>query len=178
MPELPKLYREDNTKLEGRFLDDEVYSKALSALVVVCTDIVLINKERRTFFLAKRTIESMKGWWCMGGRMMRGETELDSVRRLMKRETSLDVATSRFTYVTTNRYWCKYREQEPQEEGGDYICFVFALELGQDEIAAASANLDPAEYEPTLGLVECARDDLLELKVRPQLIDLYDRVFA
>jgi len=173
----PKLYVEDlSHKITPPFLDDETYTKASPAFVIVCADLIFINRARRTFIMAKRAVYAAKDWWTFGGRVKAGELLKQTVVRCLKRETSLDIPTERLSYITEKRYWCSMRQQEPQNAGGDYLAFIFAYEPSSEEITIASSHLDPKEYEP-IGLTEFNRAQLkLMINWKPML-DLYDEIF-
>lgn len=172
-------YREDpNHTMPRKFLSPEVYSEALESLVIVCADAIIFNSERRTVFLAKRAIHSMKGWFTIGGRCFAGETETTSIQRIIKREIGLTIGPERLSLIRIHRYRCSMREQLPQEKGGDYLDYIFAVELTKEEIAQASGLLDTVEYEQGIGLKEFSRGDLVSGGVRAELVDIYDTVFS
>lgn len=173
-------YREDpNHTMPFKFLSTEVYSEALESFVIACADAMIFNSERKTVFLAKRAIYAMKGWFTIGGRCYAGETETASIQRIMKRETCLTIGPERFTLIRMHRYFCSHREQPPQEKGGDYLDYIFSVELTVEEIAQVS--LDSVEYEQR-GLKEFSREDLVALYIEEDikgvLVDIYDTIFT
>jgi ADP-ribose pyrophosphatase YjhB (NUDIX family) len=159
------------------FLNDETYGKAIQSLVVVAADAVPINRERRTFYLAKRIAKPIQGWWELGGRICSGEPESEAISRIVKRETSVKVSPERFILVSQSRYFLKDRQQEPQDAGNDTFCYHFAVELTDDELIIASANLDENEYERSFGLREFDREKIVKKNVELPILDLYDTVF-
>ncbi len=175
---MPKLYVEDlSHEMPRKFLSDNVYSKAIAAFVIVCTDTVIVDSKQRTLFLAKRAVKPMLGLWVIGSRRIAGETPEDSVRRCFKKETSLDIDKTRFVFATIVECFWKDREQEPQNVGCDDLNYWFTLELTPDERERTSASLDRAEYEKGFGLQEYNRERLVREKAHPALTDLYDLVF-
>lgn len=162
--------------MEQKFLPDEVYAQALESFVVVCTDVVPINRSRRTIYLARRAVKPMQGWWWIGGRMFAGEHEQESVKRCFRRETSLDLPSERFEYVAMYRYWWKDRKQEPQDKGADDLSYTFVVELTSEELRKVSHKLDKKEYAQG-GLQEFDRERLSIENVHPAILDLYNRVF-
>lgn len=141
------LYQEPGFKgLEKKFMTESAYSKALRSLVIVCTDVLLVNRLNKTVYLAKRISKPMKDdWWLIGGRMYAGELPEESVSRCFKRETSVDIEKNRFKFVALNRYFFKDRQQTPQNIGCDSLCYTFVLELSKEELNKVS--LDSNEYQ-------------------------------
>jgi ADP-ribose pyrophosphatase YjhB (NUDIX family) len=163
--------------MERIFLPEGVHSQATEALVFVGTDIIPINRERKTIYLTRRAVKPMQGWWWIGGRMFPGECEEDSARRCLKRETSLDFPPERFQFVDMCRHLCKDRQQEPQDKGLDNLCYTYVVELSPEELAQASQNLNEKEYEQGVGLQEFDQKRLAREGVRPAILDLYDEIF-
>lgn len=175
----PVLYKEETAvALPRKFLGDDEYADALEAFVLVCTDCVLINQERQTFYLAKRKSKPLSEWWFIGGRTFCGEDEITSIRRCLKRETKLDISPDRFRFLTMKRYLFKDRQQIPQNKSCDSLCYIFALFVTDEEIAIANANLDPEEYDTNIGLREFTADDLGKEGVFPPIVDLYEEIFS
>lgn len=175
---LPKIYKEDpKFTMPGKFLSDEVYAQAMESFVVVCTDTIIINKKRKTFYLTKRSVYPLKTWWMVGGRMLAGENPLESIRRCFLRETGIDVNPQRFTFIVFNRYILSYRKQEPRDTGSDSLAHVFSIELSDEEIQKISRSLNNDEYDSSVGLVEFNREKLIKEKVFSAIVDLYDQVF-
>ena len=164
-------------KMPPVFLDDETYGKAIRSLIVVAADAVPINKERRTFYLAKRIAKPIRGWWELGGRILCGEPEGEAISRIVKREASIEVSPERFILVSQGRYFLKDRQQEPQNAGNDTLCYHFVVELTDAELRLASANLDEKEYQRNVGLQEFDRPRILKENVEQPILDLYDTVF-
>ena len=173
-----RAYFELGTKKMPRvFLDDATYGKAIQGLVIVVADAVPINRERRTFHLAKRIAKPIRGWWELGGRIFPGEPESEAISRIIQREASIEVSPERFTLVSQNRYFLKDRQQEPQDAGTDAFCYHFVVELSDYELKIASANLDEKEYERSVGLQEFDRARIVKENVEQPILDLYDTVF-
>ena len=171
------IYREaSNHRIQPVRLDDKTYAEAIQSFVIVCTDAIVFNRERRTVFLARRLVKPMQGWWIIGGRMQAGESPHQSMRRCFKRETSLDLPDERFNLLRLNRYLWKDREQEPQNAGSDDLCFTFSIELTKQEIQKASQALERDEYEAG-GLSEFNYAKLNREGVNPIIIDLFDQFF-
>jgi ADP-ribose pyrophosphatase YjhB (NUDIX family) len=176
----PKIYIEDpHHKMSRKFLTDQVYSEAIESFVIVDADVLFINKENKTLFLlARRKAKPMQGLWVIGGRIYAGESERDAICRLTKSETSLEFGPDHFNFLCMNRYVWKDRQQEPQDKGSDNLCYTFTAELTQEERAIVSKNLDPEEYDTTLGLQEFSGEMLEEQGVHPAIIDMHKVLFG
>jgi|CXWL01.1.fsa_nt_gi ADP-ribose pyrophosphatase YjhB (NUDIX family) len=174
----PKLYVEDpEFMMPLTFLSEEVYEQALSSLIVVCADTVIIDREHKTLWLAKRIVPPISTDWVIGGRIGAGEKEQDGAQRIFARETSLNLPRERFSFLGMNRYICSERKQYPQEKGSDTLSYTFIAELTPEEIQIVSKNLEPQEYDLSAGLTEFSRTQLVERKVHRAIIDMYDLIF-
>lgn len=156
-------------------LSDEVYAEAIEALIGVATDIIPINRERKTVYLAPRVTRPMAGWWWIGGRMYPGEPEEIAAQRNFQRETGLTIDPSRFEFVQMHRLISNEREQTPHTKGLDFLIFAFALEVSDQEAMLISSNLEKKEYTGMLG--EFTRTSLVTEKVHKSILDFYNAVF-
>ncbi len=159
-------------------LDDTAYADALAALVIVCTDALIIERATKTIFLAKRKVHPAPTWWPIGGRSRLGEVPEQSVARCFERETTLALSTARFSFVRINRYLFKDRKQAPTEMGTDTLAYIFVVGLTEAERAIANSSLDPNEYDTTTGLAAFDRNRLVDERAFPMLLDLYDQLFG
>ena len=101
---LPKYYREaPRYAMPKVYISDAAYREALDSLVIVCTDAVIINRQRKSFYLAKRSVRPQQDWWIIGGRTNAGEDPFESIARCFNRETKLSVEPARFTFVSMDR---------------------------------------------------------------------------
>ena len=175
---LPKLYVEDPThRMERTFLNEETYEQAMRAMIIVCTDTVIMNRKRKTIYLAKRAIKPMQGLWWIGGRRLTGENALSSVHRCFRRETGLDLHAMRFALVDIAEYLWQDRQQQPQNVGSHNLCHTFAVELNNTELKQAKSGLEKQEYESGFGLKEFGRYDLVQNEVHQVILDVYDKIF-
>lgn len=145
----PKRYVEDHRHRfpPPVFMEEEAYAKAIASLVVVCTDVGIVDRDTRTLYLARRKSRPGKGlWWFIGGRMHVGEPELDSAVRCFHRETGLRIDPERLEFVSMNRYLLKDRKQEPTDIGSDSLAYTFAFEPTARQ--RTQIALDGEEYEP------------------------------
>lgn len=157
-------------------MPEDTYGLAIKSLIVVCTDAVVVNRARRTIYLATRATEPMAGLWWIGGRSFAGEKPGDSISRCFHRETGLNITPKRFQYVMMLRYMWATRAQMPQDAGSDNLAYTYAIELNEEELAKASTNLDQVEYQLG-GLKEFSRDQLVAAKVHQAILDFYDELF-
>lgn len=177
------LYKQDpKHKMKPGFLPDEVYAQALSSIVFVCADAMIVNRERQTVYLAVRRHLPMAGLWIIGGRVRPGEGEVVAIRRAFARETGLELEPQRFVPLPLMiRYQWAEREQAPQDTGSDNVAYNFAVELTDSEIARAASGLDAEEYDAAAGLKEFGREELKRLldagELAPTIWDLYEAVF-
>lgn len=155
-------------------LSEEVYAEAMGAMVVVCTDVVCINRHHRTVLLAHRRVKPMPGLWVVGGRVRAGESFKEAAVRKLADEIKIVVAKSRLGFVREDRFIWSERQQEPQNVGSDNICHVFHLELTTRELELV--RLDPSEYADTQ-LREYSRQALVAAGVHERILDLYDEIF-
>lgn len=133
--------------MKSEFLDDETYGKALACFVLVTTDCLIVDRSKKTVYLAKRKAKPMSDqWWFVGGRTKAGEHPEKAMERCFRRETGLVLVPERFEYVTINEYLFPDRQQLPQEIGTHTISRLYCVELSTDEIASASNSLDANEY--------------------------------
>lgn len=164
-------------RIKPLWLSDEEYSRAMSALPIVCTDAVIIERGTGLFYLARRRVQPCPDWWIIGGRVSAGEPFLDAMRRNFLRETGVDVSTERFSMMSIYRFLWATREQAPQTAGSDNLAFTYAVELTPAEREWAAQHLDPTEYDHKIGLRPFTCANLQSAQVHPSLIDLYDACF-
>jgi len=171
-------YKDDGYQpIPGVRLSDDEYGRGLQCFVPGCADVVPINVNRKVIYLARRTSKPMTGWWWIGGRIAPHDTKEAAAVKNFKRETGLDISQSRLQLAALFDYRWKDRAQVPQEIGCHMLAYTFTIELTSEEIALLSGNLDEQEYEEGSGLFVFNRERLVEEKVFPAVLDLYDHVF-
>jgi len=171
------IYVEDGHKMKRFFMPDDVYEQPIRGHIIVCTDSVIVDRVKKTFWLAPRQAKPMSGGpWVIGGRRPAGVMPRQNARGTFRRETGLDLPEERFVPTAIHKeYIWKDREQEPQDVGCHNFVDIFAIELSGDEHAAASGQLEDKEYASG-GLREYDRGALVAVG-NPILIDLYDEMF-
>ena len=118
-----------------RFLPDDVYGRALDALVKGCVDVLFTNG-KGDVLLGLRRHEPAKGtWWYVGGRMRCGERVEETARRHAARDVGVDVDVSRFSFVTTSTMNWEFRVQEPAKNGTCDVNVVLTATLTDEEIS-------------------------------------------
>ncbi len=170
-----RTFRQDpDHTMQPKFLSEAVYAEAMESMVIVNTDVVIIDPATRSLYLAKRKALPHSDWWIIGGRVMAGEPLEQAATRNFVRETKLQVSPESFRFITLYRYLWSQRSQEPQDAGSDNLAFTYALELSADQIK--SISLDATEYGSE-GLHKFNQEALQANHVHPMLIDLYRRIF-
>ena len=170
------IYIENNHQLKGVYLKTPLYLKAMESMIIVCSDTMIFNRKEKAVYLAKRRVKPMQGWWEIGGRRFAGETALEAAVRNFTRETNLKIKPPRFKFITTIENIWQNKKEKPTETGKHDIGFVFAVNLNKKEIKIVSENLDPKEYHSN-SLERFDRKKLLEEKIHPAMIEIYDKIF-
>ena len=134
------------TKLKKIFLPVDVYALATRALIVACADAVIINKQKKLIYLAKRNVLPMKNYWTIGGRRYPGESGFESVKRNFERETQLKISTKRFKFITQQEFIWKNRKEYPSNKGKHDIISFYAIELTPQELEFVNLELCKNEY--------------------------------
>jgi len=174
--QVPKVYVDEPRQIfNPLFLSDEEYERATRALIIVCTDVGLIDVRSKTIWLARRSSRPAQNqWWFIGGRTRIGETETESIQRCFKRETGLLIPKNRFNFVCMNRFFWKDRQQLPHEAGCDCLAYTMALQLSHEE--RAQIVLDRNEYQDG-GLRAFSYDSLKAEGIHQYIRDFCEKVF-
>lgn len=158
-------------------LNAKTYPLAAEALIVVCTDAIIIDKKNKLFYLAQRCVQPMKGFWSIGGRRYTGEPGFVSVARNFKKETSLDISFKRFKPLIAREFIWKMRKESPSNVGKHDIIQFYTIELTKKEIDTANAHLCLKEY--IYGSLEPFDYKRLKAKkIHQGLIDNYELIFG
>ncbi|WP_299484609.1 NUDIX hydrolase [Acaryochloris sp. IP29b_bin.137] len=123
-------------------LPTEIFSQALDHLVIACVDLVFTHQQQ--VLLAKRCTYPQKSWWVIGGRMIAGESPLQSAQRKATEEAGLAIAKDRFHYLGVYSTCFAYRQQSPQDRGLHSLNITFEVTLTPAE--KQQIQLDPKEY--------------------------------
>ncbi len=161
----------------GGFMSEEVYAEVVKHTIIVCTDVIIINKQRKTVYLAKRCVDPMPGLWVIGGRRRKGESPIQGMLRNFYRETGLCIDSKRFELVDVVEYFWQTCAQEPKNVGSHNIAHQFCIELSDKELDIVHKGLHTKEYDSDFGLQEFSKEDLKIAKVHPVIQDVYEKMF-
>jgi colanic acid biosynthesis protein WcaH len=104
---------------ESNYIPDNLYNQIMNVIPIVSVEAMIVNNQGILFL--KRNNQPAKGeWWFPGGRMRKGETFEETLRREVKEETGLEVSETKFINVysrvfplrhdITIAYLCKTKE--------------------------------------------------------------------
>ena len=171
-----EIYIENQHRIKKVHLDDQDYSKALTAMICVCADAIITDMSEQVFYLPRRVVKPMKGYWSIGGRRLPGESASKAIARNFERETTVKLASRRFHPISVIEVIWKDRKEAPTSVGKHDLIHIYTIELSKKEMAQVSANLCKAEYK--MGSLESFdRMKMVAKKIHPALIDIYDKIF-
>ena len=134
-----------NLKTGQARMPDLEYATALDYLVFTCVDIAFLCENH--LLLARRKRYPRKDWWIIGGRMMAGESPLDTAQRKAWEEAKLpNLERDRFQYVGVYSTCFANREQPPQQNGSHSVNLTYQVRLTPQE--QRQVLLTDLEYEP------------------------------
>jgi len=110
--------------------------------------------------------------------MQAGETRLQGMTSIFRRETGLELAGDRFHYFLVADYFWKDRVVEPTSMGCHMEGHLYWSELDDKELSFVVKNLDEKEYDLDFGLREMTREDLVQERVHPVILLAYDTIFV
>lgn len=169
---------EKSLTLEASYMSDAGLQEFLDARIVVCSDVLLCNAERRTVYLATRKHKPAEGLWLIGGQAQRGESARDTAVRKVHTETTVKIDQSRLHFLGTVEAMWSYRSEPEESHGRHDLIRVFALAISHEERDRISGNLDDKEYDASRGLQEYTYDELVAGNVRPCLLDYFKAYFG
>jgi len=80
-------------------IEKSLYDKIVSVIPIIGVEAMIVNDHKEILFL-KRNNPPVKGeWWFAGGRIKRGETFEEALKREVKEETGLGIDIIRFIGV-------------------------------------------------------------------------------
>lgn len=178
MDGIRRSYRDPGFCMGPVRVSDEVYEQAMRSFVIVCTDVVLYNRDRRVVYLAWRIILPMCGWWINGGRRFAGESREDAMLRHLANDIGLHIDPTRLQYLAQHEYGWRLRQQEPQETGSHCLADTFALAVSDEEISYAQYQLRSTEYDTRLGFRAFDLESMAREGVHEAMRDLYEQLFG
>lgn len=114
---------------------EAVYSQALDYLVFGCVDLVFTFQTQ--VFLAKRRTFPRPDWWIVGGRMIAGESPLDTAQRKAAEEAHLtNLHGTRYRCIGVYSTCFAKRQQLPQHHGSHSLNITYQVELTPPEKTA------------------------------------------
>lgn len=124
-------------------LPTDVFSQALDHLVITCVDLVFTYQQQ--VLLAKRCTYPQKSWWVIGGRMIAGESPLQTAERKAQQEAGLIISSERYQYLGIYSTCFAHRQQPPQDQGLHSLNITYQVSVTKAE--KHQIQLDPEEYE-------------------------------
>jgi len=118
-------------------LDDTKYGRMLDNLVIACVDSLLLCQGK--ILLGQRVREPQADWWIIGGRMRPGESFEETAARKCREELRLNIAPSRFHYLTTTSLVFAKRAQPPQHHG----CHTISVTMWANITPRQAARIHP-----------------------------------
>jgi len=147
-----------NPKTAADRMPEKEYAAALDYLVFTCVDLVFFYQQQ--ILLARRNRYPRKSWWIVGGRMIAGESPLETAQRKASEEAKLEhLASDRFQFVGVYSTSFALREQEPSHNGSHSVNLTYLIELTDAE--KQHLRLISTEYEADYQWVSI--DQVIEL---------------
>lgn len=133
-----------NPKTYQDLMPEVAYSSALDYIVFTCVDIAFLYGDR--LLLAKRNHYPRKSWWIIGGRMVAGETPIQTAQRKASEEAQLHhLAAERFQYIGVYSTSFAFREQAPMHHGSHSVNLTYQVTLSESETQLL--QLTSSEYD-------------------------------
>jgi len=128
-------------------LPDVGHAFVLDNVVKATNDVCIEWKGK--ILLGRRKVYPQRNWWYgCGGRMMPGESRVETTRRLLRRELAVELPVDCGHRVSTIGHYSfvwQMREQPPKNHGTADISVVVLVHLTDAEVARIKLN--PNEYE-------------------------------
>jgi hypothetical protein len=172
----PSVYVESDMALAEHVparLSDEVFAASNTRYILVCTDVVFINLDKKTFYLALRNEKPAQGvWWPVGGSRLAGQNDKQAIEGILSRElgvskeTAQDIAESRrLKFARHFEVIWKDRQQEPQSKITHAVANLFSLEVTQPELEGLANTLNTQDFDASQGMQEFGLAELEALAV-------------
>ena len=157
--------------------DDFEYGRCIQTLPVSTVDCIFINKNNKTFILAKRTQHPMKDEpWFFGGRIKFGVPVKEMLDKIILHETGIKMYHKRIYFLTFIDWLFSIRSQEPQDIGSHNILHLFVYRCTQKEIKKIINSKPNDGFDHKFGFQEFDRKRIQE-ECRPEILKLYDMIF-
>lgn len=172
----PDVYIENDEALAEHAparLSEEVFAASNARYILVCTDVVFINPEKKTFYLALRNEKPAQGvWWPVGGSRLAGQSDKQAIESILSRElgvskeAALEIAESRrLKFARHFEVIWKDRQQVPQSKITHAVANLFALEVTESELEVFAGTLNAQDFEASQGMREFNLAELEALAV-------------
>ncbi|MDX2240764.1 MAG: NUDIX hydrolase [Leptolyngbyaceae cyanobacterium bins.302] len=133
-----------NPKTATDRMPEAEYAVALDYLVFTCVDLVFLFQSQ--MLLARRNRYPRRAWWVIGGRMVAGESPIESAQRKASEEAGLgNLEGDRFQLIGVYSTSFAFREQEPIHHGSHSVNLTYQVELTETE--KQDLKLISTEYE-------------------------------
>jgi hypothetical protein len=160
----------------NQWVSDQTYQEMVQKVTIPCTDTILTLSGEKAIYLGKRTALPMAGIWCLGGRIWFNDESLeDSISRCLTLETGVTIAPARFEMLPTPHLYSWVKVQQG-DFGGKNLALTFKLEITQEELEKMAKGLQPKEYDKDFGLQRFTRERLIDERVHPAMLDLFDEI--
>ncbi|MSU74409.1 hypothetical protein EXS57_01365 [Candidatus Kaiserbacteria bacterium] len=146
---------------KASYLSDEEYGKSMAAFPRVCSDILALEPESKSFYLVERIHHSAIGRWGFGGGQRRGQTPREAAVTNLARETGIQLTENELVFLfATEMYWQR-RNPEPQELGEQCRNLTYCFVPTAEELAGI--KLDAGEYDLEHGIKLYSRSDIAQI---------------
>ncbi len=133
-----------NPKTAADRMPEAEYAAALDYLVFTCVDLVFLHQHQ--ILLARRNHYPRKTWWVIGGRMVAGESPLETAQRKATEEAGLPtLAGDRFQFIGVYSTSFALRAQAPSHHGSHSVNLTYLVEL--TPVEQQQLRLVSTEYE-------------------------------
>lgn len=173
--QLPVLFAQDRDagKTDFTHLPADLYSVIRGCMPLFCVDIVAIDRTKSKFYLAPRRRPPRIGWWWFGGRVGQDELPEIAARRIMLRETKLDIKPERLTVVGIVFH---YINEPSNGIKSTFPAIQLAFEPTSEELE--DIQLDPDEYDTKTGVQGFSLlGELAQVGANSTVIAMYNNIF-
>jgi len=88
----------NSTEKQNSYLSEKLFNRIMKCLPIVSVEAMIVTDDG--LLLLKRNNKPVKGeWWFPGGRIHKGESLLDALRREVKEETNLEISNCKLINV-------------------------------------------------------------------------------
>ncbi|MCX6779942.1 MAG: NUDIX domain-containing protein [Candidatus Magasanikbacteria bacterium] len=138
--------------------------------------IVIVDRQKKTVYLAQNKDGSLPNWYGLTGRFFAGESEETAAQRIFRSNTTVNLPVDRLEFIGMNRCIWSRRRKEPQDLGRDRLYFTYAVELTTEEMKKAQLGLKPRKYERR-SLRELTWDQMHDAGLHESMLIFHRRVF-